>query len=171
MFTTGNHGIAGCGHRTVLLLTHSFMQWTSKEVWSMNHLNMSRLAPLQCRMGIYTKIDPESFTGSWNLTVLILSSELFKWVVTTATQTAFISQNVTVWSTPIISKEPQDTPWACLLSSLLSPSSRAQKAELGEPSLPKSTPLKTALFHCHSLCDNAVSWAWLSQTTVFSSSC
>lgn len=49
------------------------------------------------------------------------------------------------------------------------PRHKRQKKECS--CLPKPIPLKTALLHCHSLCDKAVSWAWLSQTNVFSSSC
>lgn len=40
-------------------------------------------------------------------------------------------------STPTISKVPQDTPWASLSSSLLLPTSKAQRAELGEPTSPQ----------------------------------
>lgn len=112
----------------------------------MNHLNTSRLAPLQCRMGTNTKTDPESFTGSWNLPefwffhqrcLSELLPPLLRWPLF---HKMWLCRAL---STATISKVPQDTLWASLL---LSPTCKAQKAELREPTSPQVHTTKNSSF-------------------------
>jgi len=61
IWTISNHSMVDYCHQTSFILTPSSLQWTLKTAWFMNHLNTSRLVPLQftknilCYILLYAK--------------------------------------------------------------------------------------------------------------------